>query len=339
MIIPLPEVPPSCSPEYGAIRARASAALSLGAAHEIHWLLGAGPGVISATAHPSGYDMTTRRIYHRPGANAQGVVVAALIEGAPEQGTPGTIKFTPSGGDYVADTFRDTPGGSAFSGAGWSLWIRSAYLTGVSYQYHEIEWADLGVRQLAIWEMPRGSLDTDDDVCILRRSGVYAGTESGRQITDSTVAGISAYLARVVTARKSLPRHFNWFVPDGLAWSDDPGTEYAALGDKALATTKAGFPHRARKLAAADTSQSYTAHVRAKWTDIGASTYARVKLVGDEGEALFTAITTSHAYHDADGGNPLAIGCAADAIIPYGVTSHADGSIIELTAVSFVEEV
>jgi len=345
VIITLPEVPPSTNVEYGSILARASAALSMGAANALHWLLGSGPGCICCGAWPTGTAMTDRRIYHDPSPNARGVVVCALIETQGEQGTNGTITFTPAGGgDAVTGTFIDASRGR-FDGVGWHLWIRTAYLAGAAYQYHTVSWSDLGVRKLSVWELPRTHLNTAtmdgrSDTLILRRAGSYAGTEALRQITDSSTAGIAAYLTATASARDSHKRHLNWFVADGDAWEAKPSDTQANLADDALGGSDVGFIHCARWLKAAHTGRKYTATVRAKWTDAGAATSAKVILASKTDEATFGSITTSWAYHTPDLDDTLTIGCQEDdLIIPQAMLDDADeDSTVHLTGLSLVEE-
>ena len=343
MIIHLPEPPGGAlDPQRGAIKAPAAAIYSSPLVQRLHWLLGCGPGVIFAGGWPSGSAMETRRIYHRPSANATGIVCAALVERAAVQG--GSITITPDdgGGTALTDSWDVTTATGRFDAAtGWDLWIRAAYLADTAFQYHTVTWSDLCVRKLVVWELPRAALDTASDNALLWRAGSYAGLEALRMITDSSTAGIPALIAQLDNARGSHKRHIQWMVADADAWSHTPvvGATWEGIADKAMATTGFGFLHRARDPRSDDASQSYDVRIYARDDNAGTTTDFRLASTGTADTVEFSALGTSFAFLSPDASASLDIDATGDDTLkPECRAAAADGTKIYCAQISFVEQ-
>lgn len=334
----VPEVPRGFrDAEASAIRAPAvAAALSLHAMDRVNWLLARGASQICELYYPASItSMASGRIYHRRSANCTRLLLVALVEKA--SGSTPTFTFTPSGGAAVSLPFDpSTAATDRWSYPGWQSVVAAIPLSAAGLQYHTVSWSDLIVRVLALYEMPRDSLDTATDTMVAPRDGAYAGLEAGRMICDGSAAGIPDLLAAIASAKDATKRHGGiWLYPTSTPWTVSSGA-WANLADGSLGTSGFGFLHRARRVRSATTTVDYEVRVWARYT--GANTGdMRIRSSVGGGTVSFTSLTNAFAWHSPDAAATLAVAADSDdTIIPEGITDDV-ATDVECASIQFLE--
>lgn len=321
----LPELPGSIiNPQHGAIRAPASAvAFAMPLLAKLNWLLGhCMNGLLFQGAWGTTSDvMQTRRIYHRPADDTTQIVVAAIVEQATEsEWGLSYITVTPDdgGGTPVTYEHNDTGSSGPFdSDCHWAVWVATADLVDQAFQYHEVEWDNLYVHWFGCWELPRGLLDSASDTMVQLRSGAYDGLETLRRITDSAAAGLPALLQGARDARDQTLRHGGWFVNNNEYWKDTPAkSTWENVADPNMSTSGFGFPHQARRIRSATTSEPYDVRILAQKTGSGTADF-RLRSSGTSDVAQFSALPASWAWLSPDGADTLDVDATADdSLIP-----------------------
>jgi hypothetical protein len=337
MMLRIPEGPGDyLDSEAAAIRATASASsLVAPLIDRINWLLAARGGHVFSQSWPASFSaLAGGRIYHRPSPNCGQILVVALIESSPAGA--GYISIDPSDGAGTAIRLDvdDTTATTRWGDPGWFVWIEVADLTKSGLQYHTLDWSDLYVRHLSVFEVGRSQLDTSVDTCVSPRSSSFAGLEIGKMITEGTEAGIRDITAAIASVQTCCHRHFGFMFPTGSAWSTTSSGSWADLMDAVLSTSGGGMKHRAPMLRSDDTVQDYDVRIWAK--DSGtADGDVRVSSVSAGDSVSFTALTNAYGWHSPDSGT-LDIDCTADDTIIIEVQTDNWSSYSHVASVQLI---
>jgi hypothetical protein len=328
----------SLDQQAGSIRAAGQAAfLPLPAAERANWLLAAQQACIFQSAYPSTISALDSRVYHLPSANCQRILIVAMIENSP--GGAGILNVSPSDGagttvsavcDYTGATTR-------WGSPGWFGAFLPATLLNTNFQYHKVEWSDLVVRHLAVFEIPRSYLNPASDTAVAMRDGAFAGLESRRMVTDGTQGGISDLLAAVSSANAETRRHVGGIMlPDASAWSVTSAGAWTNMADPFLLTSGFGFQHIARRVRSATSTVEYTARIRARYQGTGTG---QIQILSAGGSISFTGLGAAWGWYAPDGAGTLSVDATADdTLIPEGQTT--DGTTtVELAACQIMEAV
>lgn len=329
---------PYLDQQAGSIRAPGTAVmLPLPAAARANWLLAAQQASVFHATYPNTVTSLDSRIYHRPSTNCERILVIALIENSPAGA--GIINVAPSDGAGVTVSARCDYTGSTdrWGSPGWFGAFLPATLLNTAFQFHKIDWTDLRVRQLAVFELPRTFLDPASDAAVAMRDGSWAGLESGRMVTDAAQGGVPDLLGAVASAYAETRRHVGGLmIPDATPWSVSSAGVYANIADPQMLTAGFGFPHRARRVRAATSVVAYDPRVRARYTGTGTGDL-RIRSASDT--VTFTGLGPAWGWYAPDGGGTLDVSAQGDdLLIPEAQTS--DGTTtVEVSAIQFPEAV
>jgi len=339
-VIIIPHAPGApLSPETAKCRRVASAAsYALPLANRINWLLAAQNGAIFHNDYwPNGIadNMIQTRIYHRRSVNCNHVLVIAQVDSSPK-GT-GYIKFCPDSGAGTTVT-------EYYTAARAATIVLTVPVTSAGLAYIELEWFDLEVRSLSIFEIAREGLDTTTDTVVALRSSSFAGLEAGRIITKSNTAGINDLVAGLASTQAAAYRHFGFLLPTRshtVGWQDATVTpSWGNFMDNSYtgsAGAGLGMLHTAPMFRSDDTSQEYDVMIWARHNNSGAGEF-RITSSGTGDAVSFSGKGHSGTYqwYSPDGGNTLDIDCTAtDTILLESQNSNAFGQNY-LASVQFI---
>jgi hypothetical protein len=318
--------------ESSAIKAAASAiGLAIPLAEMTNWLLAAKGAVIFSGDYPTTTTAVSSRVYHRPSANCDRILIIAVIEKASQAG--GTITVTPDdgGGTAVSYTTDTTAASNQFTDPLWQLWVTTADLVDTSEQYHTVVWTDLIVRSLTIMEMPRGLLDPSTDTAVAFRDGANSGLFAGRMITDGSSASMIDIFTGIASAKTATKRNGGGVMfGDATPWSLTSSGSWGNIADPFVGTSGFYFRHKARQVDSATSEVTYTGRVRAKYKGTGTG---QLVLSGAKATLSFLTLSSSYAWYS---GTWNVAADATDLIYPLAKTT--DGTTaVAVTAIEFYE--
>ena len=326
------------SSEAGSIRSKASAGrLALPLAHRVNWLLAARQGAIFRGSWPNTVsNLTGGRIYHRASENCHKILIVSMVEGSLKGAGNITIAASQGAGETRSLDVTSVAAATRWGDPQWQIWLATATLDSTGIQYHKVDWDDLIVRSLSVYELPRGALDPALDTCVSLRTGAWAGLEMDRVITDGSVGSWQDIIAAVNSAQAATKRHAGGvLMPASTPWTKSSKDAWANVADPSLMTTDFGFSHKARMLRVDDASQEYDVFIRARYNGSGTG---QVMVASHEaGDSVtFTALTSSLDWYQQDSGT-LKVSCLDDDRLYPEIQTTDDTTNVEVASVQIVE--